>query len=271
MTFPKFTYMQVSRKRSAQIAFIAAWMPFFLFMTYIYICVNVKLLEQFNISAGLLEPVDSEFFLAYLMFQLPFMFFFTLFVGPGLIATDIRNQALPMILSKPILQWQYLFGKFSVLFILLSALSWIPATILFIAQTAAVPAASPWRENFWSHSLWIWGSIMAFSAIVIITFTLLILFFSCLTRNARFASVAMIMFIIGSMVVAPVARAIFDSNNWMVISPTANLLSVAKALFGEGPREVVPIGLSISYIVFVWTICLAYLFRHIRAFQLYKE
>jgi ABC-type transport system involved in multi-copper enzyme maturation permease subunit len=260
----------VTGKRAPQMMFVMAWMPFILFMTYVYLRVNAKIVEQFGIPLNQLPAVDVKFFISYLLIQMPFMFIFTVLIGPALIATDIRNNALPMILSKPISQWQYLFGKFSVLFILLSAISWFPVSILFVAQTAAVPKADPWLVNFWSQNVWLWPKCMIFSLIMIVTLDLLVLFFSALTKNPRFAGVALIMFIIGSIIVGRMASEIFNSNNWLALSPPTSLMSIASYIFQDQGKEDVPVHLAFAYICALWTVSLIFLHKRVRAFQMHR-
>jgi len=113
LAFPKFTYLQIKGKRLIHTVFVMSWLPFILFTVYIYARVNVRLVQSLRIPIQSVPAVDARFFLTFILAQLPFLFFFTLMVGPGLISTDLRHQALPMILSKPIGRWEYLLGKFN--------------------------------------------------------------------------------------------------------------------------------------------------------------
>lgn len=61
-------------------------------------------------------------------------FLLTLFVGPGLISRDLANNGLPLYLSRPISRGEYVLGKASVLFILLSGITWIPGLMLYGLQ-----------------------------------------------------------------------------------------------------------------------------------------
>ena len=54
--------------------------------------------------------------------------------GPGMITRDFANSSVQLYLSRPLSRIEYLFGKASVLFILLSCISWVPALILFFVQ-----------------------------------------------------------------------------------------------------------------------------------------
>lgn len=270
LAFPKFTYLQVKSKRM-QTVFILAWFPFILFTLYIYARVNVQLLKTFEIPLQLLPEINSSFFLAFLMIQLPFLFFFSLTVGPRLISVDIKHQALPMILSKPISRWQYIFGKFLVLFLLLSILSWVQVVLLFISQTAAVPSTSEWRQNFWKEYFWLLPKMILFSMVIIVSLNLLVLFFSSLTDNIRFATTYFIMFIIGSMIISGIASEIFHSEHWKTLSPLYSVINIGYSLFGTQKRTDVPPLMAWMYFLFLWTVCLIGIARAVRAFQLYRE
>ncbi len=271
LAFPKFTYLQIKGKRLIHTVFVMSWLPFILFTVYIYARVNVRLVQSLRIPIQSVPAVDARFFLTFILAQLPFLFFFTLMVGPGLISTDLRHQALPMILSKPIGRWEYLLGKFLVLFLLLSILSWFQGLLLFISQTAAVPAASPWRQKFWNQSLWVLPKIVIFSFVIIFTLNLLVLMFSSLTSNIRFASVAVIMFIIGSLIVAGIVSGIFHSVRWMVFSPLTSVASVGCNLFGARNTTGVPAGSAWVYLICLWGGCVAILASRVKAFQLHRE
>ena len=50
-------------------------------------------------------------------------FFIAAFAGPGLISPDLTNGALPLYLSRPFSRAEYTLGKFSVLALLISAIT----------------------------------------------------------------------------------------------------------------------------------------------------
>jgi ABC-2 type transport system permease protein len=58
-------------------------------------------------------------------------FFLAFIVGPALISADIRNNGLPMYLSRPFRRADYILGKFSVLAILLSLITWVPGLMIY--------------------------------------------------------------------------------------------------------------------------------------------
>ena len=271
LAFPKFAYSQLNQKKWVLVMFMVGWLPFIILTGYIYLCVNVALLKFIQIPANVLQPVGPMFFLMFLLIQVSFMFFFTLAVGPGLISIDMRHRALPMILSKPLDKWEYLLGKFLVLFVILSILSWVQAFLLFIIQTGAVPPASEWRRHFWTDTILILPRAFLFSMVVITTLNLLVLMFSSLTQNDKFAGVAVVMFIIGSAIVAGIATASFHSGRWMVLSPWASVSSLIYKLFSLPNRTEVPPLDAWIYIICLWCICLLILRKRVSAFQIFKE
>ena len=80
--------------------------------------------------------IDADFFRLVMYPQCLFAFVAALFVGPGLVSKDLANNALPLYLSRPISRAEYVLGKFSVLGILLSLITWIPGLLLFFVQSS---------------------------------------------------------------------------------------------------------------------------------------
>jgi len=61
-------------------------------------------------------------------------FLLALFVGPALIAPDLRNNGLPLYLSRPFSRTEYVLGKMTVLVALMSLITWVPGLLLFLFQ-----------------------------------------------------------------------------------------------------------------------------------------
>src|SRR5262249_51163778 len=72
--------------------------------------------------------------------------FVTALVGPGLVSPDLTNNALPLFFSRPFSRLEYVLGKFSVLFLLLSSITAAPMFLIFILKSSL--AGSEWiRAN----------------------------------------------------------------------------------------------------------------------------
>jgi hypothetical protein len=99
--------------------------------------------------------------------QTQMAFLLNCWVGPVLIAGDLTNGALPLFLSRPFSRADYVFGKLSVLGLLLSAVTWVPCLLLFSLQSGL--ARNGW---IWSH-LWMTIPIVLCSAIWILMLSLI--------------------------------------------------------------------------------------------------
>jgi len=104
-------------------------------MCVIYLFYNLDLLVQMEVDLEELVEIDGNFFLLAMQYPQNFMLFVMIMViGPAMISPDIRNNAMPLFLSRPINKASYIFGKLLVLLFLGSLISWVPALPLFFWQ-----------------------------------------------------------------------------------------------------------------------------------------
>jgi ABC-2 type transport system permease protein len=101
----------------------------------IYLKYNVEALTILDLSALNVIPIDITFFrLGVLRPQTMLAFVLIMIVGPALVAPDLRNNALALYLSRPLSKTDYVLGKLVVLLGLGSAITWVPAMLLFFFQ-----------------------------------------------------------------------------------------------------------------------------------------
>ncbi|UCF67458.1 MAG: ABC transporter permease subunit [Acidobacteriota bacterium] len=117
--------------------------------------------------------IDGDFFLWTVMFPQGIIagFLLALHIGPALISSDLTNNALPLYLARPINRAEYVIGKISVLAILLSLITWIPALLLFTEQ--AYYAGWDWLVQNMRLAgalfvgLWIWIFVLSLLSLAI--------------------------------------------------------------------------------------------------------
>lgn len=80
--------------------------------------------------------INPGFFANALSTHCFFGFILAAWVGPGLLATDLANGALPLYLSRPFSRVEYLLGKAMVLLLLLSVVTWVPGLLLYVLNSA---------------------------------------------------------------------------------------------------------------------------------------
>ena len=178
--------------------------------------------------------IDSEFFQKFLFRIYPFPSTFivalvAVFGGSGLIATDLKNNALSLYLSKPISWIDYLMGKFAAIGILLACLTLVPGLLLFLEQSLLAGTA------FLKAYYWVPFSIIAYSVIIILSTSLLILVFSSLTTNPRYAIIGFSAVWFGSIVLYEVLKEMTRTSKVALVSIWTNYDILGTTLFGGTP------------------------------------
>jgi ABC-2 type transport system permease protein len=138
LVLPRYAYREVLGKRLFTAFLVACYIVPLGCALWIYLPHNVSFLAVFvdELGAGAqFFGFDGDRFLRFFMFpQSLFSFFMAFLIGPALISSDLRDNALPLYLARPLSRWEYLLGKAFVLVGLLSAITWIPGLGLFALQ-----------------------------------------------------------------------------------------------------------------------------------------
>ncbi len=213
--------------------------------------------------------IDAEFFYQFLLRQPTpsglFIGLLGVFGGAGLIANDLKHNALQIYLSKPISWRDYLIGKLAVMFILLSSITLIPGLLLFIEHLLLVNDFTFIRENYW-----LIGSIVLYSLVIIIPSSFLIVAVSSLTSNARYAAIGFAAILLGTPLIYEIIREITDSSKLAMISIWANYDILGSKLFGLPPGYALHWLWSLLTLTGMVGVCLWILYRRIKAVQIVK-
>jgi hypothetical protein len=116
---------------------------------------------------------------AFLMFLLIGM------IGPPLISRDVRSRAFLLYFSRPLDVWEYVLGKAAVVWLYIAAITTLPALLLYILAVLLSPSFGVVLDT-WDLPL----RILAASALMMVPTTALILMFSSLTTESRYAGFA---------------------------------------------------------------------------------
>lgn len=137
LILPRYAYESVFKSKLF-VGFLAlCFGPPFVGLLIIYLYHNLSALQLLGLTPEKLNeifPITNDFFYRGLWIQGALAFLLVLFVGPALISPDLRNNGLPLYLSRPFSRSEYVIGKISVLLILLSAITWVPGLLLFFLQ-----------------------------------------------------------------------------------------------------------------------------------------
>ncbi len=237
----------------------------------IYVLVHAVLIYLGNqFPEGLPFEIDKAFFHRF-FFSFRFVFLsgflvalVTIFGGSGLIATDLKNNALSLYLSKPISWVDYLLGKFAVVGILLACMLLIPGLLLFLEHVLLTDT------DFFQKNYWLPFSMVAYSAIIITSTSLLMLLFSSLTSNPRYATIGFCAVWFGSSAVYGVLQEITRSGKVALVSMWANYDRLGTALFGLPYNYSVHWFWALLILGVLAALCLLVLRHRIRAVEIVK-
>jgi ABC-2 type transport system permease protein len=245
------------RKRAFLFLMILAWIPVVVRGVQIWAAANVPGMSQIGMLA-----VTPGMFRDFLNQQEILVFFLTVYVGSGLIADDIRANALQLYLSRPITRTQYVAGKAAILMAALAAVTFIPAMLLFLLVPAFAGSTSFLREN-----LLLIPAISAYSVIQITLSAFLVLALSSLSKSRWFVSILYAGLAFFTHAVFGVLGASINGSSFSWVSIFANVRQVGDVLFRMPPRHDTHPLVSATVIVLVVAASALVLRRRIRAIE----
>src|SRR6266404_288815 len=163
----RYAFADLFKARFFIVLLVFSLVPILFFAGYIFIANNKTVQLLMQVRSADLFSVEAQYFVIIMTVQTQAAFLLNCWVGPVLIAGDLTNGALPLFLSRPFSRADYVLGKFTVLGLLLSGVTWVPGLLLFSLQAGL--ARNGW---IWSH-LWMVVPIVLCSAICILMLSLL--------------------------------------------------------------------------------------------------
>ena len=245
------------RKRAFLFLMILAWIPVVVRGVQIWAAANVPGMSQIGILS-----VTPAMFRDFLNQQETVVFFITVYVGSGLIADDIRANALQLYLSRPITRTQYVAGKAAILMAALAAVTFVPAMLLLLLVPAFAGSMAFLREN-----LLLIPSISAYSVVQITLSAFLILALSSLSKSRWFVSILYAGLAFFTHAVFGVLGAAVEGSAFSWVSIFANVRQVGDVLFRMAPRHDTNPLISATVIALIVIASSFVLHRRIRAVE----
>jgi ABC-type transport system involved in multi-copper enzyme maturation permease subunit len=238
-----------------------------LLMCGIYVYHNLELLLQLDVSLEELTQIDGNAFV--LAMQLPqnfLLFVMVMAIGPTMISPDLRNNAMPLYLSRPINKASYIFGKLLVLMFLGSLISWVPGLLLVLLQ--AFLAGDGWLGS----NLQIPVASIVVSLTWIVCLSLLAFAVSAFVKWKAVARMVFFGLIMLGSILGGVIEEVFGGVGGYIVNLYAALevlmtfmYSADSDLLGFVPQ--MPVGIAVLQFLIISLLALALLTRRIRAFQ----
>lgn len=210
--------------------------------------------------------VKETFYSQFLRVESGLLFFIlVLVVGAGLIAKDVKFNALQIYLAKPITGADYVVGKLGVLLFVLLMVTLAPGMILFFFQAILIGDSLYFRHYWWAPA-----AIFGYSLLVAFSGSLMILALSALSGNARNAAAGGAAVFWFTPMIGRILQQSTRNDTYMLVSLPDNWTSVGHGIFGRERWFDVPWGWSLLIIMAVMLVCAAVLVRRVRGVEVVK-
>jgi len=185
--------------------------------------------------------------------------------GAGLVADDLRHNALQLYFSRPLEKRDYLAGKASVLVALLLSLTLLPGLAFIIFKLLFSGSF-----RFIAAYPWILLSVIAYSAVVTAFFCLYTLLLSSLSRNRRYVSILLFAVYLVSDILFGIFYGNFKNPAFALLSLKANLQQAGAFLFRQKPPYDIPAGWSILILAAVGAAAWLVVNKRVRSVEVVK-
>jgi ABC-2 type transport system permease protein len=264
LVIPRYAYQDLFKYTLFIVLFVVCFIPPLVFATIIYLHHNINALTIFGASPSNIIPINGLFFSVYTGIQTSLAFIFTVIIGPVLISRDLANNGLPLYLCRPFSRFEYIFGKMSVLLILLSAVTWVPGLLLFLFQSYL--EGGGWMVN----NLWIASSLIIVSLAWIVILTLLAVAFSAWIKWRTAASAALFAIFIIPTPIGFAIQGILRTTKGHLLNVGAALTVMTQELFRlnvDDDQKFFSLGEAWMVFFVYAAICLFMLWRRVRAYE----
>jgi ABC-2 type transport system permease protein len=226
----------------------------------LYLNHNAHLLSLLRFTGDNFLVIDGKLFMFVMSFQGSFAFLITAFIGPGLIAPDLTNNALPLYFCRPLSRTEYVLGRGCVILFLLSFITWVPGMLIFGIQSTL---STGWA----SEHLRIATGIMVGSLAWISTLTLLALALSAWVRWKIVAGGLLLGVMFATTGFAGAIAAVMHTSTGFYLDPAA-LVAVIYSNYFDLPMDtgIGTPGACVALIA-MGAFCIWLLSKKIRAFQ----
>ena len=237
LVIARYGLVSTFRSRLFAAFLVACLVPSLGVLAAVYMRHNVALVDQVaDIAAGTALDLDAWLLEALVGIAQTVTFLIVLIVGPGLVAPDLANNAMPLYRSRRVAKHDYILGKLLVLLGLAVAVGVLPGLLSFVANAG-------YAEDAWGSG----GRLAAAFATALLVWTL------CLSLVALAVSAwvkwrpAATLGLLGLYMVAALLGAVLDSvfggvaGSLFDLGRAVQTLSVALADVGE---PAMPVGLA---------------------------
>ena len=265
LILPRYAWRELFKQRFLLIFYVACFFYPVGCAIAMYLNANLQFLAQFiQVPQNGLFEFGNRFFLIFCNFQNGLAFVLTAFIGPGLISPDLANHALPLYFCRPFSRVEYVAGKLSVIVLLLSTITWIPALILYFLQWNL--GGQVWFEK----NSFLIAPIVLTTLLWIFLISLLALALSAWVRWKVVAGAAMLVVFFLGAGLGQAINAVMLTNVGSYVDIGTNMGRVVVEYFRIRESPKISVEEAIASLMAVCGICLYLLWKKIRAYEVVR-
>jgi ABC-2 type transport system permease protein len=263
----RYARRQLFASRLVTALIVACALPPVVALLYIYLRYNLPALDALSLDLALMPRVDSQFFFYGVKTQGYFAFLLAVLVGPGLVAPDLANNALPLYLSRPLTRAEYVLGKLTVLLTLLSAVTWVPMAALVLVEAGLddAPGLAGQGRNL--------VAVIAGGAVWVVVVSLAALAVSAWVRWKTLAAALLVASFFVTRALAVIVDDLFATRWGGIVDPSAQINAVWQWLFwgaGSAGSADLPPGAAWLGLGLLAGVCVLLLDKKLRACEVVR-
>ena len=163
MVMPRFSWQRLVGQKITIVVLAVSMVWPLMCAAFIYVAHHAELWQGMDGGLAKFLTIDGRFFEVFMNAQAVFATILAAVAGPGLIAPDLANNALPLYFSRPLARRDYILSRFIVLLGMLSLVTLLPALLLFVMQVGL--AGWEWLGGPWIYA---WGVFGGFAHWVVL-------------------------------------------------------------------------------------------------------
>ena len=173
----------------------------------IYLHHNLEAIKILELPLKALVPIDAKFFYWILTVQCYIAFGLTASIGARVLVNDLRDNALPLYLSRPLTRVEYVLGKAAAIATLTSLVTWVPSLLLIGLQATL---EGGWIADNW----WLVPAVFLGAWTAIPLFALVCLAVAAVLRRRAAAEAAFVALFIVVPLIAKVVDQFLHADWW---------------------------------------------------------
>jgi ABC-2 type transport system permease protein len=262
MVLPRNAWRSLYQQRLVLLLTMLAFVWPLLCAAFIYITNHATLLQGLDPAFRDFIQVNGDAFAIFMYVQSSFAVFLAALAGPGLLAPDLANNALPLYFSRPLTRWSYALARLTVLVGMLSIVTWVPGLLLFGLQ---VGLAGVW----WFRANWTLGAGMVAGFLLwLLVLSLVAMASSAYVKWKIVAAAVSLAFFFILSGVAAMIDSVFRVNWGHIIDPAWSVNQVWCALLGIEPPEGPGAGASALALTVLVLLLVAVIERRLRPVEI---